>query len=126
MSLTSRVALATAGFALTIPILAACGSSAPRGFHSAGQAYTVCEVESAFSDHGLVLSKLASQPLPGVTALRHAHGPNEVAVSVFGHQGGTLYAPVRKFERSTLHGNVAVGFPVTDSDAVRAALRELH
>lgn len=114
------------GVALTVPILAACGSAGPRGFHSAKQEYSVREVERAFSDHGLVLRKLASQPLPDVTALRHGHSTSEVAVSVIGPHGGTLYAPVRKFQRSTLHGNVAVGFPLADSKDVQAALRELH
>lgn len=126
MSLTVRSALIVAGVALMVLILAACGSSGPRGFHSARQTYSVREVESAFSDHGLTLSKRASQSLPGVTVLRHGHGANEVSVSVIGPEGGTLYAPARTFQRSTLHGNVAVGFPFSDSDAVRAALRELH
>jgi hypothetical protein len=83
-------------------------------------------VESAFSDHGLALSKLASQPLPGITELRHGHGTDEVDVQVIGPQGGTLFAPEGKSQRSTLHGNVAVAFRLVDSDAVRAALGELH
>jgi hypothetical protein len=126
MKLTLRSALIVAGVVLMLLILAACGSLGPRGFHSARQTYSVREVERAFSDHGLSLSKLGSPPLPGVTALSHGRGANEVAVSVISPQGGTLYAPARTYQRSTLHGNVAVGFPLRDSGAVRAALRELH
>lgn len=109
-----------------VAILAACGSASPRGFHSSTHAYSVREVKSAFSDHGLGLSEQVSQPLPGISTLRHGHGTNEVEVSVIGPTGGTLYASVGKFQRSTIHGNVVVGFPRVDSDAVRAALAELH
>lgn len=126
MSFTSPWLLTATGVALTVLTLAACGSSSPRGFHSARQAYSVREVESAFFDHGLTLSRPAAQPFRGVVALDHGHGTDEVAVWVIGPSGASLYAPLRRFQRSTLHGNVAVGFPLAETGAVRAALGELH
>ena len=57
-----------------VGVLTACGSAGSRGFHSASKTYSVHEVETSFSHHGLPLVKAQSQRLPGVTALRRGRG----------------------------------------------------
>ena len=111
-------------------ILTACGSAGSRGFHSAGKTYSVQEVETAFSQHGLPLVKAQSQRLPGVTALSLGHGRGAQSLGVqVARNGGTLYATLwGKGARphKAQNGNVLVLFPAADSDAVHLALAELH
>ena len=109
-------------------ILTACGSAGSHGFHSAAKTYSVQEVETAFSQHGLPLVKAQSQRLPGVTALSHGHGAQSLGVQV-ARNGGTLYATLwgnGARPHKAQNGNVLVLFPAADSGAVHLALAELH
>ena len=113
---------------VVLGVLAACGSASPRGFHSASKTYSVHEVETAFSQHGLPLVIAQSQRLPGVTALSHGRGAQSLGVQV-ARNGGTLYATLwGKGARPhrAQNGNVLVLFPAAYSGAVHRALAELH
>lgn len=116
--------------ALLLGALAACGSGRPGAFHSATKTYSVYQVESVFSEHGLPLETAPSQPLAGVIALRNGRGSGTVGVVVqvaprgsalYGFVWGTGMPPQR-----ARNGNVYVSFPAADSDAVHAALAELR